>query len=412
MKFLIALSLKNLWRYRRRTLITAAAIAAGIMLFVWMDAFLLGVEKESERSTILYETGSAQIMDSEYYKNIQYLPLKNVINDPDRLLAALNKLNIPATKRVSFSGEIFYGGKSSPLRFYAIDHDTYGRVFRLDEALAKGGSFIREGRNEIMIGEELADTLGASIGDQVDIRTRTRTGTSQTMTLAVSGLLNSLNVNLNVAAGILPLDVADRELEMNGSVTEIPVLIPEYKNVHREMAEIRTNLGPEMQDREIHAWDEISGELMKIMGGKRKAIFLMLFLLGIIAAVGISNTMLIAVFERIKEIGMMRAMGMADKQIRISFLLEAGWIGLIGSLMGVAMGVGLIAYTTYVGIDFGYILQNFDVGINIPTVFHAAWNFETIVLAPIIGVIISAFVALFPAKRALKMDITECLRHQ
>ena len=412
MNFLLSLSLKNLWRYRRRTFITAFAIAAGIMLFIWMDSFLLGIEKESERSTVLYETGAAQIMDSEYYQNIQYMPLKYVIKDPDPLLASLEKLKVPATKRVSFSGEIFYGGNSQPLKMYAIDMDSYGKVFKLDSILTEGGSFIEKGKNEILLGEEMAKDLNIPLGGSIDIRTKTRTGISQTLTLTVTGFINSLNVNMNAGAGIIPLEIANRDLEMNGAVTEIALAIPEYRNIYKEVKKISSELGGEMNGKEIHTWDDMGGQIVKIMGGKRKAIFVLLFLLGVIAAVGISNTMLIAVFERIKEIGMMRAMGMADKQIRTAFILEAGWIGLIGSLMGVVLGIGLNAYTIYVGLDYGMILDKIDIGINIPSVFHGAWNIETIIAAPIIGVVISTFVALFPAKRALRMDITECLRHQ
>ncbi|MBN1648870.1 MAG: ABC transporter permease [Spirochaetales bacterium] len=412
MKFLLSLSLKNLWRYRRRTMITAGAIAAGIMLFIWTDSLILGIEKESERSAVLYETGSAQILDSEYYRNRQYMPLKYVIADPDRLVSALDKNRIPASKRVSFGGEIIYGGKSQSVRLFGIDLDTCSRVFRLDEILAEGGNFIRKGQPEIMLGEELAGKLGITTGSYIDIRTRTKTGVSQIITLRVVGFINSLNMDMNEGAGLLPLEIADSELEMNGAVTEIALSIPEHKNLRHETGRIETALGAEMAGKEIHAWNEIGGALANMMGGRRSIIFVILGLLAIISAVGISNTMLIAVFERIREIGTMRAMGMADRQIRMGFIFEAFWIGLIGSLIGVVLALGLNAFTIYIGLDYGSLFEKIDVGMNVPAIFRGAWNFMTILIAPVIGVILSALVTLFPARRALRMDITECLSHR
>lgn len=412
MKFIFALSLKNLWRYKRRTLITASAIAMGLAMFIWMDAFILGIEKESERNSILYETGSAQIMDALYYENIEYMPLKHVIENPDTLVDSLTALNIPATKRVSFSGEIFFGGNSLPLKFFGIDLATNARVFDLESVLVEDSRFLSPGENEIMIGYELADTLGITQGNFVDVRTRTRDGKAQTLSLKVVGIMNCLNPVLNVNLGIIPLSVVDRELEMRGGVTEIPLMIPEYKKLQKELTIIKEKLGGKLADLEIRAWNDLGGNLLDIMHGKRNIIFVLLFLLGVIAAVGISNTMLMAVFERIKEIGMMRAMGMLDKDIKLAFLIEAGGIGFIGSLAGVVLALILNMYSIYIGFDFGWLIKGIDFGISFPSLFRASWNIETIIIAPLIGILVSIFVSRFPAGKALRMDITECLRHQ
>ena len=89
MKFILGLAWKNMSRHRKRTMITSAAIAFGIAIFIWMDAFLLGAEKDSERNLIWYETGSVKIMNREYWENIENLPFKHVIEDPAAVIERL-----------------------------------------------------------------------------------------------------------------------------------------------------------------------------------------------------------------------------------------------------------------------------------------------------------------------------------
>ncbi len=100
---------------------------------------------------------------------------------------------------------------------------------------------------------------------------------------------------------------------------------------------------------------------------------MILFLIFIIAAVGISNTMLMAIFERIRELGMMRSLGMSDMKIRIAFMLEAAGIGLIGSTIGVIIGVIANYWIINVGIDFGFLMREMDIGYRIQSIFRGAW---------------------------------------
>lgn len=139
---------------------------------------------------------------------------------------------------------------------------------------------------------------------------------------------------------------------------------------------------------------------------------MILFLVFIIAAVGVSNTMLMAMFERMREIGMMRALGMKDRDILFSFLFEAGGIGLVGSLVGILLGVLANLYLVNVGFDFGFVFRDMDIGFRIQNVMRGAWSIATIAKAFFSGIGLSMLVAIFPIRRALKLDIPTCLHHQ
>ena len=106
MKTLIALAWKNLSRYKKRTIITASALAFGLAIFIFFDSWLLGMELDSERNLIWYETASAKIFHNEYWEERENSPLKYTIDNPDVLINSLDEMNINATARTVFSGEI------------------------------------------------------------------------------------------------------------------------------------------------------------------------------------------------------------------------------------------------------------------------------------------------------------------
>lgn len=409
MKFLLALAWKNLSRYSRRTLITAGALAVGVAVFIWMDGWLLGAERESERNIVWYEAGSAKVMNRRYLEEIQSMPLKQVVEDPAAVERALAGLGLATARRTVFPGELFAGEGSLFVKAVALDPVTDGRVFRLAETVQEG-RFLRAGRQEVLLGEWLARDLGAVVGDWLAIRTRSRYGAFQTLDLEVVGILNCPNPLINQGMVFLPLDLADEALEMEGAVSEIAVSFPEWQEPGARLAEIRRSLEG-FPGLAVADWQELARDFLAIAEGKRAGTGLLLVLIFIIAAVGISNTMLMAVYERVREIGMMRAMGMRDAWIRLAFLLEAGGIGLVGSGVGLALGAALNFCMVRWGLDLSALIGDMQVGYRVHSVFRSAWHPQALVGAVVFGVLASMVISFIPSSRALRMRITDCLRH-
>lgn len=419
MKFLITLAWKNLSRYRRRTLITAAAIAVGLGMFIYIDGFLLGVDTESERNLQLFETGSAQIQHEEYFAEKERFPLDYVVEKPDALLAELETMGIPATPRTQFSGEFIvnrdpYAEDGSLYGVVvAIDPETDGRVFEFEEAVVEG-RYIEPNADEVMLGAWLAESLGAEVGYPITIATRTRTGYYQTIRAEIVGIVDCPSPQVNRSTAFIPLETADYYLEMDGAVTSVVLNFSDFTDAKARSAEVERSLGLTGKNStlDVLPWQELAADYLAVSQMKRSGSGIILFLIVIIAAVGITNTMLMAVYERIRELGMMRAMGMGDREIRITFLLEAGGIGFIGSVLGTLFGIGLNAFMVYRGIDFTWLLKDMDLGYRVSGVMHGAWHPSAIVGAFFLGIALSVLIAFIPTRRALKLEITECLRHQ
>ena len=413
MKFLLSLAWKNLFRYKKRTIITCIAIAVGIAIFIWVDGFMMGFEKDSDKNLIAYETGSAQIIYTKYMDEKDYLPLKYTVKEPDEILSILKKNSIPATKRVTFGGEIFFGTGTKQMKIFAIDTETVNRVYDLDNDILyiKNSRRLAPGGYDIILGEWLAEDLGIKLNNTVEIRTRTKYGAYTTLALNVAGIINTENPVVNKICGFIPLDVADAALQMEGEVTEIAVRFNEWENIDKEVERVNGLISQEYPDLVTKSYIDLFGA-GALMESKRSIISVMIFLVFVIAAVGISNTMLIAVFERIREIGMMRAMGMKDSGIRITFMFEAAGIGLFGSIFGLILGSLLNAYTYFIGFDISGLIGRMEFGYRMINIFRSTWNPGTMVLAFLLGPIIAIFISFLPSSKALKMEVTECLRYQ
>ncbi len=420
MKFLITLAWKNLFRYRRRTLITASAIAVGLMMFIFIDGFLLGVDTESQRNLKLFETGSAQIQHEEYFAERESLPLDYVVEDPEELMAELEEMGIPAAPRIHFSGEFIvsrdpYAEDGSLYGVVtAIDPETDDRVFDLEDTVVEG-RYLEPNADEVMLGAWLAESLGAEVGYPITIATRTKTGYYQTIRAEIVGIVNCPSPQVNRSTAFIPLGTADYYLEMDGAVTTVALNFSGFADAKERAAEVEERLGLSggtYGSLDVLPWQELAADYVAVSRMKRSGSGIILFLIVIIAAVGITNTMLMAVYERIRELGMMRALGMGDREIRWTFLLEAGGIGFIGSVLGTFFGIGLNAFMVYRGIDFTWLLKDMDLGYRVSGVMHGAWHPSAIVGAFFLGVALSVLIALIPTRRALKLEITECLRHQ
>jgi ABC-type lipoprotein release transport system permease subunit len=415
MKFLITLAFKNLTRYKRRTLITAGAIAFGLMMYIFIDSLLLGLEVESVRNLKWYETASARILNKDYWEDRFQRPLDINIPDPDNIISKLEAQGIAATKRIEFSGDLILNsddfgedGNMSVL-ITAIDPVRDFQVFEFADTLQEG-RFLEGNEDAVLIGSWLAEDIGAEVGFLITIVTRGNGGFYEAMDLEIVGIINCPNPNVNRTMIMMPIDAADEYLAMEGASTEVNIKLPESADVEAEVLRIQSMLNGDGLT--VMSWKLMAADYLAIVEAKRGGTGMILFLIFLIAAVGISNTMLMAIFERIKELGMMRSLGMSDGKIRMAFMIEAAGIGLIGSIIGIILGIMVNIFLVNYGIDYGDMYRDQDIGYRVQAIIRGAWNFKTMGIAFFAGIFISTLVAYFPTKRALKMDIPSCLRHQ
>jgi len=252
---------------------------------------------------------------------------------------------------------------------------------------------------------------------------------NQAFDVKVIGVINSPAPLPNGNTAFIPLDVLQDEAGMmlEGAITELVIRekdVPDSRLPGKsESAAVITNalerglagMGYQFpKELGVRVWqdymeDYLSYEAIQI--GMPQMIAMLLLLLSFL---GISNTILLAILERTKEIGMMRAMGMTDGQMIMTYMLEAGFLGLIGSVLGIIVGC-IINYPVVVnGFDFSAIGEVMTDGLGFRTtaIFRSTWDMPVIIGSGIVATLLSSLMAYFPTKRAVKMPITSSLRFE
>ncbi|MBN2538037.1 ABC transporter permease [candidate division WOR-3 bacterium] len=405
---LLRLAWRNVFRHRRRTLITFAAIAFGLGYMILMDSFMGGFEVYSMRNFVDQEAGHLKIHAAGYRDEENAMPVDVVIEQPGAVMRRLeDELGFGrAAPRTWFRGELGNGVDQLPVVGIGIDTATDGRVFDYPAAVSRG-RFFRD-RLELLVGQNLAHDLGVDTGDYVTVLARTRAGSWNALDFTVVGLLGTADMFIDMSAVVMPLGTADDLLGMDGAVTEIAVRLdgmaaaaPAKKRFEQAGFEAL----------EAWTWRELGELVFQITGTKRAAGFILIMVVIVIAAVGIVNTMLMAVMERTREIGTLRALGFGSRQVVTLFLWEGGLIGFFGSLAGVVIGVGASVLLDLLAIDLTGLMMGFEQILPMRMILYTEVDPLFVLQVALLGIGISLLATLLPARRAARVQPAEALRH-
>jgi ABC-type antimicrobial peptide transport system permease subunit len=244
------------------------------------------------------------------------------------------------------------------------------------------------------------------------------------------GIVNSPNPKTNNNTAWIPLDVLQDEagLMLEGRITELLIRGKNADDAKIPGADERPGaikaalaktaiagtgcVLPAEQD--IFPWNAYVEDYLAAFRGDNVTSQVMIIVLFVLSFMGIANTMLLAILERTRETGMMRAMGMTNGQLIGVYMMEAGMVGFFGSLIGVALGCLINIPMVNYGLDFSAMTEatGGDIGYRIAGAFRSAWNIPVIIGAGIAATILASCMAFFPTRRALKMPITESLRFE
>jgi ABC-type lipoprotein release transport system permease subunit len=252
---------------------------------------------------------------------------------------------------------------------------------------------------------------------------------NQVMDVVVVGVINSPAPLPNGNTAFIPLDVLQDEAGMmlQGAVTELvirergapdsrlPGASESSATITAALQRGLAGMGLSLPDYlAVNTWIDYMADYLGYEAIQTGAPQILAFLLFLLSFLGISNTILMAIMERTKETGMMRALGMTDRQMVITYMLEAGFIGFIGSVLGMILGSGITYPMVEQGIDFSAMADILEGGIGFRTtgVFRSAWNIPLIFGTGIVATLIASCMAFFPTRKAVKMPITDSLRFE
>lgn len=405
---LFKMAFRNVLRNTRRSILTAVGIIIAVMLIIYAQALFTGMIDNMIENTARIKSGHIRIVTPEYLRREKLSPLAEALYVTPELQEMIEQTpEVQAyTYHIPFGVLLSKDGRSKPAFGNAIDVNREKGFLDLsqDKYLVEG-SYLEPGDDAILIGKGLAEELGFSVGDSLVIITSTAYGSPSGMNLTVKGIVGLGQANVDDNAFYIPLAAAQQLLDLEGRAAEVLVLLETRDDADKVASTWQSQAGDAM-GLDFVPWqqDSVLG-MLKVVFQVYWVIYAIILL---IASATIINTMLMAVFERIKEIGILKAMGMRGNRILWLLTSEASMIGLFGAVIGAVLGVVLsvifptINFSSLSGQDLGSIYFNPIINLNLtPGVVFACFLF---------GWFIATLTALYPARQGTKVRPAEALR--
>ncbi len=404
MGFLFSIAFKNVIRYKRRTALTSLVLSFGIMIFILMAGLLKGFDNKSFENQIQFETGDFKIRSGVFDEDSP-LDISNFINNYKNVENILNSKSYVKsyTERLSFSADLDNGKSTSPIVVIAINPGREDSVFTTSNFIVKGGLE----RDGAVLGYNLANDMNVSIGDQVYVTFRNAQGTYDSVELNVTGIINSPDPQVNNSTIYMNIFDAQRYLNTD-RVTELVLKTADY----REFKKYEPDLIKSLQGLKVYDWEKLGQDFIRIGQAKARTIGFLLFFIAVIAVIGIINTMLMSVFEKKREIGTLKALGMTDGDIKTIFVFEGLLIGVLGNLAGLAAGILFNLYFSVHGLDITALIgtSSMDIGYKVMGIVKAGWDIGAIFRAVIVSLFVSILASYYPANKTVILQPAECLR--
>ena len=398
---LFKLAYRNLGRNKTRSLLSALAVGIGMSLLLLMASVLEGEMRGALDNTIRLQSGHLQIRPASYEEGKLSLKWEDLIANPDQVadqIASMPQVTV-ATPRLIASTIMTIGDESKSAQILGIDPDSAAnQPFR--EGMLSGEFLQADDREGILVGNLLAEKLGLEVGERVNLLVTTSNGDVSEQLFTIRGIFTTKTPGFDEGTIFMPIAKAQTITTTENHASTIFVLLQD-----REQAE-PLELALQSNNYQVLTWREQNQFVVQFEDYAGVfLIFLYLIILGITATV-VTNTLVMAVFERTREIGILAAIGMKGRGIMAQFLAEAALLATGGVIGGMIIGGAMVAYFNV----NGFYIGNMGItGVLFEERIYAYLTLNNAITLAIVTYIITLVASLYPARLAARMEPVEAL---
>jgi ABC-type lipoprotein release transport system permease subunit len=401
MSHIFKMAVRGLLRNRRRTLLSMLALGMGLAVLLLMAATVTGEMRDAMNSTIKLQSGHLQVRKQNYNPDKASLKWEDLIENPNAAAAQVAALPPvkAATPRLFASGILTRADTTEGVGIVGIDPlSAASAPFRDD--LISGQFLTADDSQGVLVGLNLANRLKLKAGDPIDLMINTSNGDVDQQNFTIRGIFNTKTPAFDRSTVLMPLLKAQAITRTQNHASSIFVLLQENEQTDAVAAALKSS------QYEVKTYLQLNS-LLDMFDKYANAMMMILYLivLGITATV-IINTLVMSVYERTREIGVLSAIGMKGGRIMLLFLIESSLLALGGIVMGLALGGLLCLYANQVGF---YLGDYGATGMMLGERIYGYLTLKDTITLTILTLIVTLAGALYPAALAARLEPVEAL---
>ena len=401
-----SLAWRNLWRQRRRTLVTCMAMAIGIAMTMAIICFQDGFNAELGRVMVDQRLGHIQINHPDYPGR---RALHDVLDGVDARVAALEADDAVSNLTVRLNGPALVGGDKKSEGAFLVGVDP-----KREDAFTHMSTMVTEGRylsdgasQEMVLGVELAENIEVKVGDAAVVVTQGADGSMGNELFTVVGLLSTGDERVDRGGGQVHLSDMQALLVLDDAAHEITLRTPNADTLGTSKPIISSNGGT--ADAVVRTWAEVDPQTQKMMAMNQSMNFVVMMIVLVVAGIVVLNTMMMVVYERTHELGVLKALGMKPSGVMKLIAMEALCLTTVSVAIGLLLGGLLDWYIVVQGVKF------LDGDLTFAGVRFAGRLHGRVEPAMLLNIVLSSYAiamvaAGWPAWRASRMLPTEAMR--
>lgn len=404
----LRLAWRNVWRHRRRTFLIAIGMGITMSLLIFYDGLIGGFEQAIYGNAIQLLGGNVQVHAPGYNDKVGRKPLL-ALSDPDAIVrAAESHPNVVvASKRIVTGGLVTNREGAFAVTIVGVETDKEGKITPVSDNITSGRYLLPDDGDVIVIGQGLATAMEIKVGDRITMVGNSTHEQTRQRTMTVIGIFDVGVPSVEKTTIYVSLAEAQSLFGLNGQVTEIVISL---EQIGQEPGVVNT-INQSVPGYEVTSWETSIPELKQTMDMKTSVMGAFgVFMIGIVA-IGILNLLMMAVFERTREIGIVGALGLKPREITLLFLLEGIVIGLMGAALGAILGTLFNGIFGVVGFDYTQFADLTEYTALISGRIYTQLVPMKILQHALTVAIISAIAALYPAMEASRREPAEALHY-
>jgi putative ABC transport system permease protein len=408
MTLYLRLAWRNIWRHRRRTVIIVAAMGLALGMMLMYDGLMDGFNNAIYGNAIRVMGGNIQVHAAGYREKVDSNPLIPLANDEAVVQAArANPDVITASRRIQTGGLLSNREGAFTISIIGIEPEVEALNSLIAENITDGRWLAADDQDSILIGRGLADVMDIQVGDRITMVGSDTHKQNRQRTMTVAGIYDLGMPTLEKQTVYISLVEAQALFDLRNQSTEVQIIL----NDIGQEARVVNALVPTMPGYEVESWDKNYPDLANAVTSKNVVMDIFSVIIQVIAGIGVLNLLLMAVFERTREIGLLGAMGLKPRQIAALFILEGTMIGVVGVVFGAIVGMSFNASFGQVGFDYSSFAGVADYMALISGRVYPSLGLGKLFERALTVLIITTLAAWIPAREASRREPAQALHY-